>query len=338
MGTAQAPAPPAGWPRRKQATRKRLEDTSLRLFAEQGFEQTTVDDLAAASGVGRRTIFRYFPSKNDIVFGALDERLRVLAAELDAGRAGGLPLPDMMRRAFRVTSSYQPSERASLAVRIQLIATVPSLQAHAALRYRAWEDTVRAAVIACTGVHGGVYARACAKAVVAVMWAAFDTWRETGAGDDLAQIVDAALDVLASASRPHPAPADRGTGRSGGAGCAEPLVMRAVSRAWTRQAAAARAVHATATACQSAARAGRAAAAARPGTELVARRHRAPRRLALPAAADQPGGCRHGRPRGGTARRCLTGPPRRCSRAASSTSAWHIPYPREARPAVTSPW
>ncbi len=214
LGTAQAPAPP-GWPRRKQATRKRLEDTSLRLFAEQGFERTTVDDLAAASGVGRRTIFRYFPSKKDIVFGALDERLRVLAAELDAGRAGGLPLLDIMRRAFRVTSSYQSSERASLAVRIQLIATVPSLQAHAALRYRAWEDTVRAAVIACTGVHGGVYARACAKAVVAVMWAAFETWRETGAGDDLVQIVDAALDVLAfgiAAPRAAASPGGGGTG------------------------------------------------------------------------------------------------------------------------------
>jgi TetR/AcrR family transcriptional regulator, regulator of mycofactocin system len=196
MAMAQAPAPPAGWPRRKQATRERLEETSLRLFAEHGFEQTTMDDLAAAAGVGRRTIFRYFPSKNDIVFGALDERLRMLAAELDRGRADGLPLPGMVRRAFHVTSSYAPAELPSLAVRIELIATVPSLQAHAALRYRAWEDTVRAAVAARTGAHGGVYARACAKAAVGVMWAAFETWRESGAGGDLAQIVDGALDVL----------------------------------------------------------------------------------------------------------------------------------------------
>jgi AcrR family transcriptional regulator len=213
MAMAQAPAPPAGWPRRKQATRRRLEETSLRLFAEQGFDRTTMDDLAAAARVGRRTIFRYFPSKNDIVFGALDERLRVLAAELDSGRADGLPLPDMVRRAFHVTSSYAPSERASLALRIQLIATVPSLQAHAALRYRAWEDTVWAAVAARTGRRDGVYPRACAKAIVAVMWAAFDTWREAGAGDDLAQIVDRALDVLAFglATPPDPyAPQERG--------------------------------------------------------------------------------------------------------------------------------
>jgi TetR/AcrR family transcriptional regulator, regulator of mycofactocin system len=200
---AGAPASASGWPRRKQLTRKRLEDTSLRLFAERGFDRTTVDDLAAASGIGRRTIFRYFPSKNDIVFGALDERLRLLAVELESGRAAGLPLLDMVRRAFHVTSHYQPDELSSLALRIQLIATVPSLQAHAALRYRAWEDTVETAIVARTGVRGGVYPRACAKAVVAVMWAAFDTWRETGAGADLPQIVDRALDVLALGLAPQ---------------------------------------------------------------------------------------------------------------------------------------
>ncbi len=197
MGTAHAPAPPAGWPRRKQLTRKRLEDAALALFAERGFDQTTVDDLAAVSGVGRRTIFRYFPSKNDIVFGALDERLRVLAAELDAGGAAGVPLLEVMRRAFHATSHYEPDERAWLALRIRLIATVPSLQAHAALRYRAWEDAVQAAVAGRTGARGGVYPRACAKAIIGVMWAAFDTWLETGAGDDLPEIIDDAMDVLA---------------------------------------------------------------------------------------------------------------------------------------------
>ncbi len=195
-------APAVGWPQRKQLTRKRLEDAALRLFAEGGFDETTVDDLAAASGVARRTIFRYFPSKNDIVFGALDERLRALAAELSAAQAARLPPVEMMRRAFHVTSRYEPSERASLALRIRLIATVPSLQAHAALRYRSWEDTVRAAVAERTGMRGGVYPRACAKAVIGVMWAAFETWRETGAGDNLPEIIDAALDVLAAGLEP----------------------------------------------------------------------------------------------------------------------------------------
>jgi AcrR family transcriptional regulator len=187
----------SGWPRRKQLTRDRLEDLALRLFTERGFDQTTMDDLAAAGGVSRRTIFRYFPSKNDIVFGGLDQRLAVLAAELDAGRAAGLPVLAMVRRAFHAVNSYGPRDRASLALRIALISSVPSLRAHAALRYREWEDTVQAAVQRRAGTSGA-YSRACARAVIGVMSAAFDSWREAGAADDLDAIIDEALDVLAA--------------------------------------------------------------------------------------------------------------------------------------------
>jgi AcrR family transcriptional regulator len=51
----------------KQRTRSALEEAAARLFALQGFEATTVRDIAAAAGVGERTFFRYFPSKEDLV-------------------------------------------------------------------------------------------------------------------------------------------------------------------------------------------------------------------------------------------------------------------------------
>ena len=51
----------------KQRTRSALEEAAARLFETQGFEATTVRDIAAAAGVGERTFFRYFPSKEDLV-------------------------------------------------------------------------------------------------------------------------------------------------------------------------------------------------------------------------------------------------------------------------------
>ena len=49
------------------STRRRLVDSAMALFAEQGFEGTSVEDIAARAGVGRTTFFRHFPTKDDLI-------------------------------------------------------------------------------------------------------------------------------------------------------------------------------------------------------------------------------------------------------------------------------
>src|SRR5487761_810471 len=85
--------------RRRVTSQVELEHIAFGLFATNGFEQTTIDDIAAAAGIGRRTFFRYFPSKNDIPWGMFELELERMRARLKACPAE-VPLMDAVRVAL----------------------------------------------------------------------------------------------------------------------------------------------------------------------------------------------------------------------------------------------
>jgi AcrR family transcriptional regulator len=68
--------------RKKAATRRDLLRSAARMFAERGYQETTVKDIAAAAGVTERTFFRYFPSKEDLVFAELLDFVPLLKQEI----------------------------------------------------------------------------------------------------------------------------------------------------------------------------------------------------------------------------------------------------------------
>ena len=83
--------------RKKLETRQALEQAALRLFAEQGYEQTTVEDIAEAADVAVRTFFRYFSSKQDVLFGdVVTDRVKRLRTELAARPATESPLDSLV--------------------------------------------------------------------------------------------------------------------------------------------------------------------------------------------------------------------------------------------------
>jgi mycofactocin system transcriptional regulator len=114
---------------------------ALALFATDGFEATTMSDIADAVGVHRRTLFRYFPSKNDIVWGDFDRVLERMRSELAAGRPDD-PMMTVLQRAAVASNSYPADQLPDLRIRMTLITSVPSLQAHSMLRYAAWRRVV----------------------------------------------------------------------------------------------------------------------------------------------------------------------------------------------------
>jgi TetR/AcrR family transcriptional regulator, regulator of mycofactocin system len=100
---AQRPGRPPGTSRREVAS------TALELFAGRGFDETTVDDIAEALGVSRRTLFRYFASKNDMVWGDFDwvlARLRRCLAATDSDE----PLHEALGRAVVQSNRYEEDQ------------------------------------------------------------------------------------------------------------------------------------------------------------------------------------------------------------------------------------
>jgi mycofactocin system transcriptional regulator len=118
-----------------------IEEAAFRLFAAHGFEGTTLDMIAAEVGVGRRTLFRYYASKNDIPWGQFDRTLDHFRLLLRS-QPSGLPVWEAVHRAVRAFNEFPPDARPPHAERMRLILHTPALESHSVLRYRDWRRVI----------------------------------------------------------------------------------------------------------------------------------------------------------------------------------------------------
>jgi AcrR family transcriptional regulator len=127
MTRSDRAAAPAGLRERKKArTRAAIQNEALRLFRSQGFDATTVEQLAAAADISPSTFFRYFPTKEAVVlYDAIDPRV----ADVFRAQPPDLSVIEAIRRAIRTTFADMPAdERERQAEREALIRTVPELR------------------------------------------------------------------------------------------------------------------------------------------------------------------------------------------------------------------
>src|ERR1700756_3043322 len=175
------PSPPAvrgaGHPGRRKATsRAELEQVAFALFSAHGFEATTVDEIAAAAGIGRRTFFRYFPSKNDIPWGAFEDELERMRVRLKASPPH-VPLMDAIRVALIDFNRVAPAQVPLHRRRMELILRVPTLFAHSTLRFTAWREVIAEFVAERSGQRpDGLAPQTIAHAVLGVAIAAYEHW------------------------------------------------------------------------------------------------------------------------------------------------------------------
>jgi mycofactocin system transcriptional regulator len=168
---------------------------ALRLFADAGFEATTVDQVAAAAGVSRRTFFRYFESKAEVLWNTFDQDVAAISRLL-AQASDELAMMDAIRWAVVATNHYRAADVPELRTRINLIGSVPALQASATLHYAAWERAISDFVAARIGQPAeSLYPLAVGRAVLAVCRAAYDRW-VARADTDLQVYLDAAIRAL----------------------------------------------------------------------------------------------------------------------------------------------
>lgn len=153
-----------------------IEKAAFRLFAERGFENTTLDAIAAEVGVGRRTLFRYFESKNDIPWGLFDQTLAGFRTILRSMPAE-MPLHEAVHRGVLSFNDFPDDAEPPHRERMRLILETPALQAHSVLRYAEWRAVIAEFVAQRTGLRPhNLLPRTVGQVSLALALTAYEAW------------------------------------------------------------------------------------------------------------------------------------------------------------------
>jgi AcrR family transcriptional regulator len=182
--------------RRRRLLRDEIGRIAVGLFAEHGFDQVTVADIAAAAGISERTFFRYFASKDEVV---LDYERLVQDRLIEALR--GRPAKEgavmALREAYLQTSHVEPEARARVLQLARILADAPALRARAHGERLTYDDALTAEVSRrLRKKDNAVHARVVVTAMDAVAAAEFRAWAQSGGADDPAERIGHALKLL----------------------------------------------------------------------------------------------------------------------------------------------
>jgi AcrR family transcriptional regulator len=154
---------------------------------------TTVDQIAAAADISRRTFFRYFAEKEELFF-AEDERLLEVIGETLDGAPAGEPVLELARRATRALAAHSAADPERRLARERLIATTLALQARRMAKTLRWEEAIAARLLA----RGSTEEEALLvpKLALACFQTAYQRWVRDP-GQDLPGLVDDSFAALA---------------------------------------------------------------------------------------------------------------------------------------------
>ncbi len=171
------------------------------LFVAQGYDQTTVDQIAAAAGMSKRTFFRYFPSKDDLVIGKYDLFADRMAEALDE-RPADEPIWESLRRVFDLTLDYvqDDHQRARNDAMEEIVRSTPQLHARYLEKMQRVQELLigRVAVRLTSRDRVGTDPRPAAivGAAFACMQAARQAWFASDRSEPFGSYLDTAMSAL----------------------------------------------------------------------------------------------------------------------------------------------
>ncbi|MFD2415260.1 TetR family transcriptional regulator [Amycolatopsis pigmentata] len=185
--------------RARRAMHAELTAVAMELFLEHGFEETTVEDICTAAEISRSTFFRYFPSKEDALFGQTADAGDTLAEAL-AARPSDEQLWTAMRRAFDPLIAQLEAAGASARRLARLIGGQPALVARHREKHARWQESLRPEVARRLGTDPGDRSDPRADAVIATALGCFEAAQTAWAFSDqpppLSALLDSAMGVI----------------------------------------------------------------------------------------------------------------------------------------------
>jgi AcrR family transcriptional regulator len=190
-----SPTVPSLRERTGRAVRAEISAAALKLFSERGFDAVTIEQIAEAAGISRRSFFRLVAAKEDVVLGDLEALGETVRSALEA-RPPEESAWVALRAAFTSLRGPDYSAEADLAV-ARIYADAPSLLARHLEKHYRWQELLAPDIERRLGIEPGPTsdprARAVIAAALACLDAAIDAWRESGGRKDVEQLYDEAV-------------------------------------------------------------------------------------------------------------------------------------------------
>jgi AcrR family transcriptional regulator len=182
--------------RNRARTREAIVEAALELFRARGYRQVTVDEIARQAGVARRTVFRYFATKEDLVLFDHGDYVATFRRVLEERPARERPFR-ALRRAARAVAGELQQNRTQLLPRLRLVAKEPALRArYVELDQRWHEAIVETLAPFAASDDAELRLRLIAGAVVGALNAGLTVWVRRGGRLDLEAAVDRVFDLL----------------------------------------------------------------------------------------------------------------------------------------------